>query len=188
MTSVARVVTWLGSSVVMVPVIVAVGAFFLVRRRDWRPGLALVAAFGGAVILYNVVKQAVERPRPPAAHMIGQASGFAFPSGHATGAIALWGMLAVVLWARGPRRLRALVWPSAFLIVWAVGASRLYLGVHWFTDVLGGYALGGLWLAVLLSIMQGQSGRRAPIDGADRPPQDAGSDVAQQPPVPARAD
>ena len=161
LTSIARAVTWLGSSVVLVPIIVIVGVFFLIRKRDWRPGLALAVAFGGSVALYTIVKHAVARPRPPAAHMMVHVSGYAFPSGHATGALALWGMLAVVLWSTASSRVRRFVWPAAVVIVGAVGATRLYLGVHWFTDVVGGYALGALWLAVVLSCMLGFAGRRA---------------------------
>jgi undecaprenyl-diphosphatase len=185
MTVAMKAVTWLGSSVVLVPLLVAVGAFFLVRRRDWRPGLALVAAFGGAVILSNVVKPIIERPRPPAEHLIGQASGFSFPSGHTTGAIALWGMLAALVWARGSTAARGLAWPAAVVIVGAVGASRLYLGAHWFTDVLGGYALGGLWLAVLLAAMLGVAARRA---SAARTGDAGPSGAARASPVPAKAE
>jgi membrane protein DedA with SNARE-associated domain/membrane-associated phospholipid phosphatase len=185
MTVAMRSVTWLGSSVVLVPLLVAVGALFLIRKRDWRPGLALVAAFGGAVVLYNIVKPVVERPRPPVAHLIGAATGFSFPSGHATGAIALWGMLAAVVWARGSSPARGLVWPVAIAIVGAVGASRLYLGAHWFTDVLGGYALGGMWLAILLGAMLGWSGRGA---RRARPPDGGAPDAERASPVPAQTE
>jgi membrane protein DedA with SNARE-associated domain/membrane-associated phospholipid phosphatase len=185
MTALMKVVTWLGSTVVLAPLLVVVGTFFLIRRRDWRPGLALVAAFGGAVVLYNIVKPIIERPRPPAVHLIGRVSGFSFPSGHATGAIALWGMLAAIAWARGSTAARHLAWPAAIVIVGAVGASRCYLGAHWFTDVLGGYALGGLWLATLFAVMLGVSGRR----GAGARRRDGGEpDAARASPVPAQAD
>jgi undecaprenyl-diphosphatase len=163
-TSVARVVTWLGSSVLLVPILVIVGVFFLIRKRDWRPGVALVVSFGGSVALYSIVKHTVARPRPPTSDMVVHASGYAFTSGHATGSIALWGMLAVVLWASGPARIRPFVWPAAVFIVGAVGASRLYLGVHWFTDVVGGYALGGLWLAIVVSCMLAFAGRSGRTD------------------------
>ena len=80
----------------------------------------------------------------------GPDEGWAFPSGHATQTIAFYGMLAIVLitWY-GPRR-RLLFAIGAALVTLVVGASRLYLGVHWLTDVLGGYALGLTWLAVVV--------------------------------------
>jgi undecaprenyl-diphosphatase len=78
--------------------------------------------------------------------------GWAFPSGHATQSIAFYGMLAIVLilWSGAIRRL--LVAVGAGLVIIVVGASRLYLGVHWLTDVLGGYALGLTWISLVMVV------------------------------------
>ncbi|MDQ6712016.1 MAG: phosphatase PAP2 family protein, partial [Candidatus Dormibacteraeota bacterium] len=82
----------------------------------------------------------------------GPDDGWAFPSGHATQSIAFYGMLAIVLitWYAPNRRLALGI--GAALITLVVGASRLYLGVHWLTDVLGGYALGLAWLSLVLAV------------------------------------
>ena len=103
----------------------------------------MAAAFLGAAGLYDIVKPAVGRARPPAALQVGGPDiGRAFPSGHATQSIAFYGMLAIVLITWYAPRHRRLYVASAALVTLVIGASRLYLGVHWLTDVLGGYALG----------------------------------------------
>jgi undecaprenyl-diphosphatase len=111
----------------------------------------MAAAFLGAAGLYDIVKPAVGRARPPAALQVGGPDvGRAFPSGHATQSIAFYGMLAIVLimwYAPRHGRLFAI---GAALVTLVIGASRLYLGVHWLTDVLGGYALGLAWLSLVM--------------------------------------
>jgi membrane protein DedA with SNARE-associated domain/membrane-associated phospholipid phosphatase len=152
-TNVNDVVTWLGSTAVLAPLIAFVSAILVIRSRAWRPVAGMLVALGGAIVLYNALKLGIDRPRPPVSHMLVHVGGESFPSGHATAAVAVYGMLAAVLWARWSSPRRILVWPVAFVLASLVGLSRLYLGVHWFTDVLGGYALGGLWLAIVLSAM-----------------------------------
>jgi membrane protein DedA with SNARE-associated domain/membrane-associated phospholipid phosphatase len=151
-TGLFKTVTWFGSTVVLIPLVLVVGGYFVGRRRDWKPFGKLAAALLGALLLYNIVKPLVARPRPPAAFAIGSFSGWAFPSGHATQSIATWGMLALVT-AGMMRRRRYLPFIGATIIVLLVGTSRTYLGAHWLSDVLGGYALGGLWLCLLVSVM-----------------------------------
>jgi len=151
-TALMQTLTSLGSNAVLVPAVVIVGGLFLLRRRDWRPMALLAAALGGAVALYDVVKPLVGRPRPPSSIWIGHYAGPAFPSGHATAAVALYAALALVLSMGASYGRRALVWSGAALVALVVGASRVYLGAHWLTDVLGGYALGAAWVAFLVTI------------------------------------
>jgi hypothetical protein len=66
LTTVMKTVTWLGSNAVIVPVVLLVGAFYLLRRRDWRPGAKLAVAVGGAIVLCDILKAAVHRARPQA--------------------------------------------------------------------------------------------------------------------------
>src|SRR5215472_12718481 len=153
LTSALKVLTWLGSTAVMIPAGLATGLYFLIRRRDWRPLALLTAAVGGAVGLYNIVKSVVGRPRPPAAIWIGHYTGASFPSGHATQSAAFYAVLAIVLGAGLSFRGRAAVWSAAALVVLIVGASRIYLGAHWLTDVLAGYALGASWVAIVVAAL-----------------------------------
>jgi undecaprenyl-diphosphatase len=165
LTSALQVLTWLGSTAVIIPAGLAVGLYFLIRRRTWRPLALLGAAVAGAIGLYDIVKPLVGRPRPPAAIWIGHYTGAAFPSGHATQSAAFYAMLALVLGAGLSFGRRAILGSAATLVVLLVGASRIYLGAHWLTDVLAGYALGATWgaivIAVLLITSQGSGRARA---------------------------
>jgi undecaprenyl-diphosphatase len=163
LTTVMQAVTWAGSSFIIIPLGLAVGGVLWLRRRTWRPLLMMAAAFLGAAALYDIVKPAVGRARPAAALQVGGPDeGWAFPSGHATQTIAFYGMLAIVLTAWYAPRRRLLFALGAALVTVVVGASRLYLGVHWLTDVLGGYALGLTWLAVVVTILLVRAYGRAP--------------------------
>jgi undecaprenyl-diphosphatase len=142
--------TWLGSSVVLIPLGLVVAGSIWLRERRIRPAVLLALALGGAAALYDILKPLVGRMRPPAALQYGGPdTDFSFPSGHATQSASFYAMLVVVLvrylW---PRR-RGLLITVATLLVLIVAASRLYLGVHWPTDVLGGLALGIGWFALL---------------------------------------
>jgi undecaprenyl-diphosphatase len=152
LSSFMQIITWLGSTAILYPALVVIGALFWWRRRDWRPAALLAASTLGAVALYNIVKGAVERARPPERFWIGHYTGWAFPSGHATQTIAFYGMLAFLLSAAARSvRARVWIWAGAALITLVVGASRIYLAAHWMTDVLGGYALGACWLSLVLA-------------------------------------
>jgi undecaprenyl-diphosphatase len=153
LTAFMKAVTWLGSAAVILPLLGATAAFLLVRRRDWRGALVVAAAFGGAVLWHDLVTSAVERPRPPLALHQVAVTGFAFPSGHATQAAAFYGMLVVVLTWRSRFPVRVAAWTAALTIVGVVGVSRVYLGVHWLSDVLAGYALGALWATILAAVL-----------------------------------
>jgi undecaprenyl-diphosphatase len=150
LTPVVELVTWLGSSFFIVPIGLVAGGTLWLRRRTWQPLAMLAAAFLGAAGLYDIVKPAVGRARPPAALQVGGPDiGRAFPSGHATQSISFYAMLAVVLIIWYAPRHRRVFAVAAALIILVIGASRLYLGVHWLTDVLGGYALGLAWFAIV---------------------------------------
>jgi undecaprenyl-diphosphatase len=112
--------------------------------------------------LLSLVKVLTGRQRPPAALAVQHFAGLAFPSGHATQAAAVWGMLAALL-ANATSRgsIKVAIWAGALLVTALVGVSRLYLGAHWLTDVLGGWALGALWLVSLLTAVRTIAARRA---------------------------
>ena len=153
LTSALSVLTWLGSTAFIIPAGLAIGLYFLLRRRTWRPLALLAAAVAGAVGLYDIVKPVVGRPRPPAGIWIGHYTGAAFPSGHATQSAAFYAMLAIILGTGLSSRRRAILWSAAALVVLIVGASRIYLAAHWLTDVLAGYALGATWVAIVVAVL-----------------------------------
>lgn len=148
LTGFFRVVTWLGASAVTLPVLAVAGGVLARRRRSWAPVLDIVAVYGTAVVLHAVVGQLVHRDRPPAADWAAPAHGWAYPSGHTTQAVAAWGILALLVGVHASPRNRLLIGAAATFAAVLVGVSRVYLGVHWPTDVLGGAAMSTAVLAV----------------------------------------
>jgi len=152
LTPLMRGLTDLGNAAVLIALILLIGLVWWWRRRTWRPLWLLAGAYLGAWALSETVKDLTHRARPPAAQAIGHWTGYAFPSGHTTKATAVYGMLAALLAAATPRWGRKVaLWTAAALLAGLVGLSRLYLGAHWLTDVLGALALGAAWLFVLLT-------------------------------------
>lgn len=172
-TGLMKGVTWLGSNAVLIPLVVALGAYVLLRKKDVRAVVLLVAALAGANAWYHVVKPLVARDRPPESLHLIHVSGYAFPSGHAAAAIAVWGAVAAVLSAGRPAKMKGAIWICAGLVATLVAFSRVYLGVHWWTDVVAGLALGGAWLCVLLVVSmlwgRGRAAETEPYEGARRP-------------------
>jgi undecaprenyl-diphosphatase len=146
LTEVAKVVTWAGSAFLLVP-LALIACLALIRLGVRRDALAVALSLGGAMLISDLVKQLVSRPRPPVEHL--QAvGGSSFPSGHATQASAFWFSLVFALPAAGASpRVTRMAAGLALLIVLAVAASRVYLGVHYPSDVVAGMLLGTGWAA-----------------------------------------
>lgn len=146
-----RAVTWLGSGWVTVPALV-LAALLAPLWRDRRRTVALVLAVSvGSALLVAAGKLLTVRPRPVVGEVLTTATGYAFPSGHSAQAAAAYGMLALLVSLRVGRAMKPLVWLAAAAVALLVGFSRLYLGVHWLTDVLAGFALGACWLAAVVA-------------------------------------
>jgi undecaprenyl-diphosphatase len=112
-------------------------------RRQW-DALGLVVVITGAALLATVIKPIVCRPRPPV-KPVAQVSSFSFPSEHAAQAAAIYLALALLVGARWPAVWRCLLVAAAIVLAVVVSASRLYLGVHYPTDVAAGLLLGWAW-------------------------------------------
>ncbi|HXM38560.1 MAG TPA: phosphatase PAP2 family protein [Gemmatimonadales bacterium] len=142
----------LGSPVTMTVLAVAV-SLLLASRRAWIVLGGWVAAFAGAGLLDQWLKFVIRRPRPAYAAALLHNRTWSFPSGHAMGALVGYGMLAyvlLILWKESRRTQLEIIAVTTLLIA-AIGVSRLYLGVHYFSDVIGGYAAGMLWLSTCIS-------------------------------------
>jgi len=145
-------ISLLGSPVMLTILALAV-ALLLAARREWIVLAGWLAAFAGGGLLDVVLKLVIRRPRPPGAAAFLQHFSWSFPSGHAMASLIGYGMLAYVLtllWIHRRSAQVAVVLGAALLII-AIGFSRLYLGVHYFSDVVGGYAAGVLWLSACIS-------------------------------------
>ncbi|MDO0936321.1 phosphatase PAP2 family protein [Streptomyces sp. DG2A-72] len=146
----ARGLTATGTGVVpyLLAVLAAIIAGHTLRQRMMAFALCLVCLGTGQALRYGVMTL-VARPRPPHADWAAHASGWAFPSGHATTAALTAGLLVIAVRVRGPRGKT----PLALVIGgWGalVGLTRVYLGVHWFTDVVAGWLFALGWLGVCL--------------------------------------
>jgi membrane-associated phospholipid phosphatase len=113
-----------------------------VRYRSYPCGLTIIATVGGAAALCSAMKLLVARARPPIPVQETLETDYSFPSGHVTGAAALFGILAVAVGLRRSQIVKRLLAIVASVAVVAVALSRLYLGVHWLTDVVAGAVLG----------------------------------------------
>lgn len=144
-------VTALGS-IETIGVLSALVAAFLARSRRWSLLIVWLAAVDGGVVLNKLLKELFSRPRPVFEHPLLLETSYSFPSGHAMESLIVYGFLAylVVLWL-GSWRARVGVVFGAALLVLLIGFSRMYLGVHYFSDVVAGYAAGGVWLSALIS-------------------------------------
>ena len=150
--AVFNAISLLGSPVMLTILALAV-ALLLAARREWIVLAGWLAAFAGGGLLDVVLKLVIRRPRPPGAAAFLQHFSWSFPSGHAMASLIGYGMLAYVLtllWIHHRSAQIAVVLGAALLII-AIGFSRLYLGVHYFSDVVGGYAAGVLWLSACIS-------------------------------------
>jgi undecaprenyl-diphosphatase len=142
-------------SVVAMGLIGAVLALILWRRHERLLALALLAATAGGGALNLFLKKFFARDRPPFKDISLTEHNQSFPSGHSMGAVIGYGLLAFVLILLIPNRtLRVVALTVLTFVVALVGFSRVYLGAHYLSDVLGGYAVGAAWLAAWLAFMQ----------------------------------
>jgi undecaprenyl-diphosphatase len=146
LTDVARVLTWAGSAILLVPLAVIAYLGFA-HAGLHRQALAVVISLGGAMLISDWIKLLVARPRPPVEHL--QAvTGSSFPSGHATQASAFWFSLVFAIAAAGASpKLTRVAGGLALAVVLVVAACRVYLGVHYPSDVVAGMLLGTGWAA-----------------------------------------
>jgi undecaprenyl-diphosphatase len=147
-TSIMEVISLLGSvGVLIVLSLLAISLFYYFHRP--RAAALLAITMAGAAALDLVLKHAFHRVRPLAFFGTSPSS-YSFPSGHALGSLCFYGALAALLSARiAGRRPRFCIWTIAVLLVAMIGFSRVYLGVHYPSDVIGGYCAAIVWVAAV---------------------------------------
>jgi undecaprenyl-diphosphatase len=145
----AKQITQLGDPLVL-HLVAAAAAIAVATRRQWSLAILIVVVRLGEVGINSLIKWLIDRPRPSFVDPIVHASGNAFPSGHAAGAAAMWGLLAVLVVRRAEGVARIAVWTASGVVIVAIAATRVLLGVHYPSDVLGGILVGLGWLAACL--------------------------------------
>jgi len=135
-----------------------------------RAAVLLVGTVLGSEALTQILKLVFHRPRPEAFFGLPNPEMYSFPSGHAITSCCFWGVLAAILAARSHSlRVKAAIWTMASVLAAMVGFSRVYLGVHYPTDVLAGYALAVVWVALVRARYAVWLRRRANQTGAATP-------------------
>jgi undecaprenyl-diphosphatase len=147
LVSVVKAVTWLGSTGVLW-VVIGISAIVLAIRKRWRLAIYMIVTGVGAQVLDPILKSLVGRLRPVVAHPVAYGQGNSFPSGHSLGSIICYGAVFLVFLPAFRGR-----WRTAFItvitaLVVVIGVSRILLGVHFLSDVLGAWAVGIVWLGV----------------------------------------
>jgi membrane-associated phospholipid phosphatase len=159
LTEFFKAVTTLGNGVVLAGV-TAIAAYLLGRRRYYREAVLMVLAYVGAEVLSYSLKLAFARDRPFFTDPLATVSTYSFPSGHATVSVAVYGALCLVLLRRLPGPAGIVCLTATVLLVSLIGFSRLYLGVHFLSDVLAGFSVGLAWLALCVVVLDLHHRRR----------------------------
>ena len=144
---VVKAVTWLGSNGVLWTVIGGATVILAIRRR-WRLAAYLLVTGAGALVLDPILKSLVGRLRPVVAHPIAHGTGNSFPSGHSLGSIVCYGAILLVFLPAARGRWRTAFVTVIVALIALIGISRILLGVHYLSDVLGAWAIGITWLGI----------------------------------------
>ncbi|MGH2063349.1 phosphatase PAP2 family protein [Aerococcus urinaeequi] len=154
-TGFVQTFTLLGNAPGIIPTAIIIGGIFYSISRKWQvliwPIFTILVGVGPLV---DLIKYIIQRPRPTYIARLVEQGGYSFPSGHATGAVLAWGSLAFLIWYyfkdKYPKMMPYLIGFTIFMVV-AISASRLYLGVHYLSDIIAGWSIGATWLILCLN-------------------------------------
>ncbi|GIP31656.1 phosphatase PAP2 family protein [Paenibacillus sp. J2TS4] len=149
LTLLMKCFTFLGSKVFLTTLLIVSSVLMIWHKKRWE-ALFLVIALGGGALFNLGLKSFYQRERP-SLHRLIEETGYSFPSGHSMSSFILYGMLGILCYMFLISRMpKITIVISTSIIILLVGTSRIYLGVHYPSDVLAGYAAGGVWLTLCL--------------------------------------
>ncbi len=152
LTQVMIFFTYLGSSYGIL-LLFLIALFLLYIFDKMRAAALLTIIMSGKVVLETVLKLSFQRPRPEAFFGFTPPTSFSFPSGHAFSSLCLFGALALIATSGSRSRgSNIIIWVAAVFLILTIGSSRIYLGVHYPSDILAGYLAGIVWLSAIYSI------------------------------------
>ncbi|MBB3112532.1 undecaprenyl-diphosphatase [Paenibacillus phyllosphaerae] len=154
LTAAAKLFTKIGSSSVVIPLVLVVAVVLYIFLKHRKELFLLIGGMLGSTLLNVVLKGLYERARPDI-HRIVEETGYSFPSGHSMAAFTFYGLLTYLLWRHMPSRLwRGVLIGFGVIMIMCIGLSRVYLGVHYPSDLLGGYWVSACWLAVCIKLFR----------------------------------
>ncbi|MET9493069.1 phosphatase PAP2 family protein [Nocardia sp. NPDC006630] len=153
LTSIAKVISALGDTTTM-GILAALICGVLTGRRQWEAAIFFGLTALGAGVLTFAGKLLIGRDRPPVVDHLVTETNHSYPSGHTLGSVVIVGALVALILPLLHGLWRTLLVVVAGCFVLAVGLSRLYLGVHWPTDILGGLLIGALWLTICFTLLR----------------------------------
>ena len=143
-------VTALGNPQIVIIIFVSTIVWVGMKRR-YSDGIRFFLICGGALLINSVMKLFFAKPRPELWTRLIVEHSFSFPSGHAVGSMVIYGFIGYLL-SKEFKSYRGVIYSIAIIIIMAIGFSRLYLGVHYPTDIIAGYGIGLLWLITCLQL------------------------------------
>ena len=147
-------ITALGAGLVLVMIVLIASVFLWQTQHKWSAYLLLLATLGGK-LLNTLLKAAYARPRPSIVESLTETHSTSFPSGHAMSSMVVYGSVAYLVGRLEPsKRLKYTTWLIAAIVIAAIGVSRMYLGVHYPSDVIGGFIAGLAWIGFLVATMR----------------------------------
>ncbi|MEK8127237.1 phosphatase PAP2 family protein [Paenibacillus filicis] len=153
-TKVMELFTFIGSAKGTLLTAALIMVILFVGLRHRMELMFMMCVIGGSAVLNQLLKMVFHRERP-FVHRLIEETGYSFPSGHAMGALALYGALAFVLWRHTSTRLgRGLLLAACCAMIFLIGLSRVYLGVHYPSDIIGALLASGFWLALMIGAFQ----------------------------------
>jgi undecaprenyl-diphosphatase len=146
--------SWIGSTAPVIILSISLAIFLFVILQHRSELVLLIAVVAGSTIINVVLKQLFHRERPDIYRIVDEV-GYGFPSGHSAGAMALYGVLTYLLWRHvATKKGRGALLFIGLLLTMGIGLSRIYLGVHYPSDVLGGYLISGAWLGLCIGMFR----------------------------------